>query len=108
MGQSNPRTRWLAAPHPSYPGLEEHLPKAFTLLLNALRCTNTTMPTSEATSEIMALFGQQLVAFGELEQVENTLKNSICVALHCKNVLLQTRLLTAVFEHYINKGLVQA
>ncbi|KAI9911982.1 hypothetical protein PsorP6_009793 [Peronosclerospora sorghi] len=56
----------------------------------------------------MALFGPQLVAIGEVEQGENTLKNVICVALHCKNVLLQTRVLAAVFAHYIKKDLVQA
>ncbi|KAI9907408.1 hypothetical protein PsorP6_016300 [Peronosclerospora sorghi] len=73
-----------------------------------LRCTNTNVPSSEATSEIMALFGPQLVAISEVEQGENTLNDAICVALHCKNVLLQTRLLAAVFEHYIKNGLVQA
>ncbi|KAI9916168.1 hypothetical protein PsorP6_016720 [Peronosclerospora sorghi] len=56
----------------------------------------------------MAIFAPQLVAIGEVKQGENTLKNAICVALHCKNVLLPTRLLAAVFEHYIKKGLVQA
>ncbi|KAI9920746.1 hypothetical protein PsorP6_002217 [Peronosclerospora sorghi] len=66
------------------------------------------MSSSEATSEIMALFGPQLVAICEVEQGESTSKNAICVALHCKNVLLQTRLLSAVFEHYIKDGLVQA
>lgn len=62
----------------------------------------------ETMSEIMALFGSQLVSFGKVEQGEEMLTNAVRTTLHSKNVLLQTRLLADVFELYKNKGLVEA
>ncbi|CAI5741370.1 unnamed protein product [Hyaloperonospora brassicae] len=88
--------------------LETLRPGTFTLLHDALHRVNTSVTCCETTSEIMALFGPQLAARGEVEQAENMLENAICIALHAKNVLLQTRLLADVFELYASKGLTKA
>ena len=65
---------------------------------------NTSVSCCEATSEIMALFGPQLVAIGDVKQGEGILEKAIRIALHSKNVLLQTRLLADVVELYTSKG----
>ncbi|KAG2772714.1 hypothetical protein PC129_g3439 [Phytophthora cactorum] len=88
--------------------LEELRPKVFTLLHEALEHMNTSVTCSETTSEIMALFGPQLVAYGKMKQGEEMLTNAISTSLQSKNVLLQTRLLVDVFQLYSNKGLVKA
>ena len=88
--------------------LETLRPRAFTLLHDALQRVNTSVTCCETTSEIMSLFGPQLAARGEVEQAEDMLENAICIALHAKNVLLQTRLLADVFELYASKGLTKA
>ncbi|EGZ28468.1 hypothetical protein PHYSODRAFT_474244, partial [Phytophthora sojae] len=88
--------------------LENLRPRAFTLLDEAIQRINASMNGGETMSEIMALFGSQLVSFGKVEQGEEMLTNAVRTTLHSKNVLLQTRLLADVFELYKNKGLVEA
>ncbi|KAG7384582.1 hypothetical protein PHYPSEUDO_002482 [Phytophthora pseudosyringae] len=88
--------------------LEELRPKVFTLLHEALKRVNTNVTCCETSSEIMALFGPQLVAFGKVEQGEEMLTNVIGTSIDSKNLLLQTRLLADVFELYSNKGMVKA
>ncbi|KAE8910754.1 hypothetical protein PF005_g35 [Phytophthora fragariae] len=88
--------------------LEEIRPRAFTLLHDTMQRMNASMNSDETMSEIMALFGSQLVTFGKVEQGEGMLTNAIRTTLHSKNVLLQTRLLADVFELYKSKGLVEA
>ncbi|CAH0477169.1 unnamed protein product [Peronospora belbahrii] len=92
-------------PFKKYTALEELRPRMFALLHEALQHMNTSVSCCEATSEIMALFGLELVAVGEVEQGEGMLKSAIRIALHSKNVLLQTRLLADVLKHYTSKGL---
>uniref|UniRef100_A0AAV1VL43 Uncharacterized protein n=1 Tax=Peronospora matthiolae TaxID=2874970 RepID=A0AAV1VL43_9STRA len=88
--------------------LEALRPTTFTLLHQSLQHVKANVTCCETTSEIMALFGPQLAAGGEVEQAESMLENAIRVTLHTKNVLLQTRLLVDVFELYANKGLPKA
>ncbi|KAG7396464.1 hypothetical protein PHYBOEH_002230 [Phytophthora boehmeriae] len=87
--------------------LEEIRPKLFTLLHESLQ-RNASTNCCETTSEIMALFGPQLIRFGKVEHGEETLTNGLRMSLHSKNVLLQTRVLASIFEVYSSKGLVQA
>ncbi|KAG6609342.1 Growth hormone-regulated TBC protein 1 [Phytophthora cinnamomi] len=91
-----------------YASLEALRPRAFTLLHETMQRLNASMNSGETMSEIMALFGSQLVAFGKAEQGEEMLTNASRTTLHSKNVLLQTRLLADVFELYASKGLVEA
>ncbi|GMF17881.1 unnamed protein product [Phytophthora fragariaefolia] len=91
-----------------YASLEEHRPRIFTLLHETLHRMNSSMESGETMSEIMALFGSQLVAFGKVEQGEEMLTNAIRITLRSKNVLLQTRLLADVFDLYRNKRPVEA
>ncbi|RQM09216.1 hypothetical protein KXD40_001822 [Peronospora effusa] len=92
------------SPFTQHTALEELRPKMFALLHEALQRINTSVSCCETTSEIMALFGPQLVAIGDVEQGESILKKAIRIALHSKNVLLQTRLLANVVELYKSKG----
>jgi hypothetical protein len=91
-----------------HPALEELRPKAFTLLHEALQRMNTSVACCETTSEIMVLFGPQLVAFGKVQEGEDMLTSAIRSSVHSKNVLLQVRLLADVFELYTNKQLAKA
>ncbi|KAI9995756.1 hypothetical protein PInf_012824 [Phytophthora infestans] len=95
-------------PYNQHGELEELRPKALTLLHEALLHMNTSVICCETTSEIMALFGPQLVAFGKMEEGETMLMNAIGTSLQSKNVLLQARLLADVFQLYATKGLVAA
>ncbi|KAF1332183.1 hypothetical protein FI667_g3892, partial [Globisporangium splendens] len=62
----------------------------------------------ETTAEIMALFGPKLLDYGKTDSGEETLKNAIRIALHGKNILLQSRLLVEIFRLYSVKHLVDA
>ncbi|KAK1948019.1 hypothetical protein P3T76_000309 [Phytophthora citrophthora] len=88
--------------------LEDLRPKAIALLSEALEHMNSIAPCCEATSEVMVLFGPQLVAFGKVQEGEEMLATAIQTSTQSKNVLLQTRLLATVFEIYTKKRLDKA
>ncbi|RLN89225.1 hypothetical protein BBJ28_00002617 [Nothophytophthora sp. Chile5] len=88
--------------------LEALRPTMFSLLHASLQRLDASVNCCETTSEIMALLGPQLIAYGKGEHGEETLTNAVRTALHSKDVLLQVRLLADIFELYNTKKLVEA
>ncbi|KAJ0397545.1 hypothetical protein ATCC90586_007723 [Pythium insidiosum] len=91
-----------------YEKLESRRPEMLRLLHESLERVSAHVNCTDATAEIMALFGPKLVEQNRLENGEETLKSAIRLGLHSKNVLLQTRLLVDIFRLYSFRQLVQA
>jgi hypothetical protein len=88
--------------------LEALRPDMQQLLDESLKLTIAHVKCSEATSEIMALYGSKLIESGHPENGENTLKDALRISIHAKNILLQVRLLVDVFRVYTHRQLIQA
>ncbi|DBA02878.1 TPA: hypothetical protein N0F65_005905 [Lagenidium giganteum] len=88
--------------------LEALRPSCLSILHEALERASAHVNCSETTAEIMALFGPKLIAFGKMENGEQTLKNAVRLSLHAKNILLQSRLLVEIFRFYRSRQLHQA
>ncbi|TYZ64846.1 hypothetical protein PybrP1_008150 [[Pythium] brassicae (nom. inval.)] len=80
--------------------LERLRPNLLPLLREALERMGDHVGCSETIAELLALFGPVLVELGRTAEGEETLKNAVRVSLHAKNLLLQSRLLAAVFRLY--------
>ncbi|KAJ0394552.1 hypothetical protein P43SY_010604 [Pythium insidiosum] len=91
-----------------YEKLESRRPEMLRLLHESLERVSAHVNCTDATAEIMALFGPKLIEQNRLENGEETLKSAIRLGLHSKNVLLQTRLLVDIFRLYSFRRLVQA
>lgn len=81
--------------------LERLRPSMRRLLHGALERTGDAVGCSETLGELMALLGPELLAHCDTRaDGEETLKNALRISLHAKNVLLQTRVLAAIFQLY--------